>query len=127
MVSVIDPEEKEIKKMGLFSWNSPIFFCSSSLLLEANCLKCLSNQYSTCFLISHLLNLIKSLLNTMNKRFNIISSTKSDEEPLFYVKLHGKKQKRTFLISFCSLYNGLFCRHIDVNDKALFCNINYQF
>jgi len=55
------------------------------VLRHFRCKQTVSNAYPIkiihAFLIGHLLNLIKSLQNTRNERLNIISCTKSDEEP----------------------------------------------
>ena len=67
--------------MLLYGWFDP------KVLRHFRCKQTVSNAYPIkiihAFLISHLLNRIKSLHNTRNERLNIISCTKSDEEPIF--------------------------------------------
>ncbi len=51
--------------------------------MQANSFKCLSNQDYTCIFDKPFVKSEKSLQNTRNERFNIISCIKSDEEPAF--------------------------------------------
>ena len=70
--------------MLLYGWFDP------KVLRHFRCKQTVSNAYPIkiihAFLISHLLNLIKSLQNTRNERPTIISCTKSDEEPVLYTR-----------------------------------------